>query len=183
MSRPDFTRREFLAGAGAALALGCLPRGRWLPHVVCVNVDQLRKREADRLLTEVGALAASGGVAFDAMRTASPWTYPSVLSFLTGLLPQQHGADAHLFQRKLAHFDPAVPTLQKLLRAGGYYTAGFVTNPFLQTWNTFHHGFEHFGASFVGSQGNLRGFSKLVWKPDQMFSDSVNAGLPTAGWE
>ena len=52
--------------------------------------------------------------------------------------------------------------------------AGFVTNPFLHTWNAFHSGFEHFDASFVGSQGNRRGFGRAVWKPDRMFADSVN---------
>lgn len=181
MKAGELTRRDFLVGAGvgvgASLLPGCAPWWKAPPHVVCINVDQLRKNVADRDLKATGQLAADGGVVFEQMRSTAPWTYPSVLSFMSGLLPQQHGADGHMFDDHLSRFDPALPTLQKLLRTAGYHTAGFVTNPFLHTWNAFNSGFDHFDVSFVGSQGNLRGFPKLVWKPEKMFANSVNAAI------
>lgn len=115
------------------------------PNVVLVLVDQLRKDTADDWLSATGSLA-SKGIVFDQMRSAAPWTYPSVLSMMTGLYPQQHGADGHMHRKILSYFDSGVPTLQKILHAAGYRTAGFVTNPFLHTWNAFHEGFDHYDA-------------------------------------
>ena len=81
------------AGAAAALALtalGCSAAEPPRPNVVVVLIDQLRKDSSDRHLTRVNALAERG-VVFDEMRAVAPWTYPSVISLLSGLYPQQHG--------------------------------------------------------------------------------------------
>jgi len=149
---------------------------RQKPHVVCILVDQLRKDAADRWLERIGPIA-SRGVIFEQMRSVAPWTYPSVISMLSGLYPQQHGADGHMFKNVLATFERRVPLLQKTLRADGYETAAFITNPFLHTWNHFRMGFDHFDAHFIGSQGNIRGRGDLVWKPGTMFADSVNQAV------
>ena len=144
--------------------------------MVLVLVDQLRKDAADAWLTAVNRLAARG-VVFDRMRSVAPWTYPSVLSLASGLYPQQHGADGHLHAGILSHFDEAVPLLPAVVGDAGYRTAAFVTNPFLHTWNAFHRAFDHYDVSFVNSQGNLRGVDDLVWNPERMFGDTVNAAL------
>jgi arylsulfatase A-like enzyme len=179
-----------LAVSGTAsligLACGAEPSPREGTSVVLVLVDQLRKDAADRWMPQVAALARRG-VVFENLRSVAPWTYPSVISLFSGLYPQQHGADGHPYhdrvtlQRRrspqLTTFDPGIPLLQGLLKRAGYYTAGFVTNPFLQTWNPFHAGFDHYDIDgFVGSQGNLRGFPKLVWTRN-MFADSVNTAV------
>ena len=92
------TRREFMRGAAAAAALlatGCRTLATRPSNVVCVLIDQLRLDSADRYLEGVNALAQRG-VVFEGMRAAAPWTYPSIVSLLSGLYPQQHGADGHL---------------------------------------------------------------------------------------
>ena len=145
-------------------------------NVVLVLVDQLRKDSADRWMPRVGALADEG-IRFEKARSAAPWTYPSVVSMFSGLYPQQHGADGHpIGGTQLATFDDGVPLLPRRLRSAGFHTAGFVTNPFLQKWNPLHTAFDHYEVdAFIGSQGPLRGAPKLVWRPETMFADSVNA--------
>ena len=159
----------------AGLALGCSadpPR----PSVVCVLIDQLRKDSADRYLEQVNALARHG-VVLEEMRAVAPWTYPSVISLLSGLYPQQHGADGHPTEGRLKHFDPEVPLLQKRLRAAGFATAAFVTNPFLLDWNDFHRGFETFDGRFIRSQGNRQFKVPVFAKPTTMYANSVNLAV------
>jgi arylsulfatase A-like enzyme len=178
MPPPALTRRELLellAVSSLALPFCAAPR-RGGPSVVVVLVDELRKDASDLWLTGVNRLA-DGGVVFDGMRSVAPWTYPSVITLLSGLYPQQHGADGHLFGNILSHFDSAVPMLPAQLREVGYRTAAFVTNPFLLEWNAFHEGFGHFDGSFINSQGNRRGQDRLVWVPDTMFAETVNPAI------
>jgi arylsulfatase A-like enzyme len=163
------------AGAAAALALtalGCSAAEPPRPNVVVVLIDQLRKDSSDRHLTRVNALAERG-VVFDDMRAVAPWTYPSVISLLSGLYPQQHGADGHATEDRLTYFDPEVPLLQKRLQAAGYATAAFVTNSFLLDWNAFHQGFDTFDHHFIRTQGNRR-YPVPVFAMSSMFADSVN---------
>ena len=152
------------------------PRPDGRTHVVLVLVDQLRKDAADRWLDRVNDLAAEG-IVFDNARSVAPWTYPSVISLMSGLYPQQHGADGSLDSNVLSTFSEEVPLLQQALQRASWRTAAFVTNPFLQDWNPFHRGFDHFDASFVNSQGNRRGLAELVWRPETMFADTVNRAV------
>jgi arylsulfatase A-like enzyme len=176
--------------SGSAAACGAYEQDPATPSIVLVLVDQLRKDAADRWMPEVRALA-DRGVVVENMRAAAPWTYPSVISLFSGLYPQQHGANGEpVSGRRLATFDPRVPLLPAILSGRGrdvdpdaeplaprYYTAGFVTNPFLQRWHSFHEGFDHYAIDeFVGSMGNLRGFPGLAWT-SHMFADSVNRVL------
>jgi arylsulfatase A-like enzyme len=163
-------------GLLAGLAPACGGRAPEPPSIVLVLVDQLRKDAAMRWMPETRALA-EGGVVFDNMRAAAPWTYPSVISLFSGLYPQQHGANGEaLGGMRLTTFDPSLPLLPALLHAR-YYTAGFVTNPFLQRWNAVHAGFDHYAIDeFIGNQGNLRGLPRLAWTT-HMFSDTVNRVL------
>jgi len=162
--------------AACALALAACGAEPARPSVVLVLVDQLRHDAAERWLVETRALAENG-VRCEAMRAVAPWTYPSVISLFSGLYPQQHGANANQEGTLLATIDDAVPLLPRTLRAAGYHTAGFVTNPFLHESNRpVRAGFEHFDASFIGDQGMTRGHGELVWT-ERMFADTVNAAV------
>jgi arylsulfatase A-like enzyme len=161
-----------LAACGSA---GCHTDRPAPPNVVIVLIDQLRKGAADQFMTGVNA-AAKRGIVVEQMRSVAPWTYPSVVSLMSGLYPQQHGADGHLHENLLSRIDPGVPLLQQRLRDAGYATAAFITNPFLLDWNGFHVGFDTFDGSFIGSEGNRRG-DKSVWRPETMYSNAVNPAV------
>jgi arylsulfatase len=168
----DRTRRwTALAMLCASLLAGCESSAPPPPNIVLILVDQLRKDTADQHLAGVNRLAERGIVAHD-MRTPAPWTYPSVISLMSGLYPQQHGANGHLTEQTLTTFDASLPLLPRLLRDQGYATAGFVTNPFFQTFNAFHEGFDHYDISFIGDQANFVGL-RTVWT-ERMFANSVN---------
>ena len=172
------TRRTFIKGAVASTIFpsSC----SWRPlsdiNVVCVLVDQLRKDAVDLWAERINRIAEHG-IVFSQMRSVAPWTYPSIVSMFSGLYPQQHGADGELDVNRLSTFDRQVPLLQKILRTAGYRTAAFVTNPFLHTWNPFHEGFDSYDIHFINSQSNLVGLADLVWIPERMFANSVNASV------
>jgi arylsulfatase A-like enzyme len=169
-------RASFAVAAVVVLVVaGCGAPESSRPSVVLVVVDQLRKDASDRHLQQVNALAARG-VVVEEMRAAAPWTYPAVTSLLTGLYPQQHGADALRDESVLSHVDPGLPLVQKQLREAGFATAAFITNPFLLDWNALHTGFDEYDTRFVGSQGDRWGFPK-AWARATMFADNVNAAV------
>jgi arylsulfatase A-like enzyme len=161
--------------ACAAAWTACAPQPSPPSHVVLVLIDQLRHDAADRSLVQVGELA-SRGVVFEEMRSAAPWTYPSVVSLMSGLHPQQHGALLHPNGERFSRFDAAVPLLQQRLDALGWDTAAFVTNPYLFDWNPFHRGFDHFDAHFLAPGLESSGEARIAfeWSPETMFADSVN---------
>jgi len=154
--------------------VGCSGSSERRPHVVLILVDQLRADAVEPCMPETFALAQQG-VVLTHMRSAAPWTYPSVISLLSGLYPHQHGADASPAGDELSHISPEVPLLPRTLRAHGYHAAAFVTNPFLHGWNTaFQSSFDHCDASFIGDQGARRGHPELVWT-ERMFANTVNS--------
>jgi arylsulfatase A-like enzyme len=173
--------RRLLAASAALALVGCggaeAPARPSLlrPSVVLVLVDQLRADALERWMPETRALAERG-VRFEEMRAVAPWTYPSVISLLSGLYPQQHGADGSEDGKRMTVFSEAVPLLPRILGAAGYHTAGFVTNPFLHEWNPVHEAFEHYDASFIGNQGATRGHGQVVWT-ERMWADSVNPAV------
>jgi arylsulfatase A-like enzyme len=162
-----------LLAAAAPLLAGCGPEPA-RPSVVLVLVDQLRTDAAERWMPETNRLAR---VQCTEMRAVAPWTYPSVVSLFSGLYPHQHGANANQAGDLLTTIDDAVPLLPRTLRAAGYHTAAFVTNPFLHESNRpVRACFDHFDASFIGDQGMTRGHGEKVWS-DRMWADSVNPAV------
>jgi len=68
-----------------------------IDHVIIIAVDSMRWDHTSlagysRNTTPVLAEIAQRGVVFENAYTAAPWTYPSVVSILTGLYPSRHGA-------------------------------------------------------------------------------------------
>ncbi|UCF69330.1 MAG: sulfatase [Acidobacteriota bacterium] len=109
----------------APLAREILPER---PNVIVLLVDTLRadglgfggydKDTSPRL-----DAWASRGVVFDGATTPAGWTRPAVVSLFTGLNPASHGV-----QDKEHIVPDDLVTLAEVFRAGGYFTAAFVTN-------------------------------------------------------
>jgi arylsulfatase A-like enzyme len=98
------------------------------PDVVFILVDNLR---ADALaawggdpdlMPELNHLAADS-IVFTDVHADSSWTRPSVASFFTGLLPEEHGA-----RDRDEALDPRFTTLAERFQSLGYHTAAFVSN-------------------------------------------------------
>ena len=104
--------------------------GERLPDIVLVGVDTLERSRigcygAARTYTpNIDRLAAEGRL-YQRVTTACPWTKPSFGSIFTSLYPSQHGAEFVDSQ-----LPDDVDTLADVLRARGYFTAGFVRSPF-----------------------------------------------------
>ncbi|MGD8815578.1 MAG: sulfatase [Acidobacteriota bacterium] len=84
---------------------------------------------------------STGGRVFERAYATSPWTLPSFGSILTGRLPTAHAAGIKAdglapgvdvaTTRSFVTLAEGVPTVAEVLRAAGYATGAFVTNPFL----------------------------------------------------
>ena len=157
----------------ATALLACSQQASKPPTVVLVLVDELRKDSFDQWASRTRELASWGGVSFEQMRSVAPWTYPSVVSLLSGLYPQQHGADGEARANRLRRFSPELPLLQHLLGKAGYHTAAFVANPFLREWNPLHVGFDVYQSDFVRYVGNRRPLYPEFADPERMFSPSL----------
>ncbi|MFQ5697640.1 MAG: sulfatase [Myxococcota bacterium] len=101
--------------------------GAHAPAILLVTIDTCR---VDRIgaygyarahTPNLDALARTG-VRFQRAVTQSPWTTPSHVSILTGLLPTHHGVRVN--SMRLAR---QVPTLVDPLRSSGYVTGAFVS--------------------------------------------------------
>jgi len=121
-------------------------------NVLLITIDTLR---ADRLATFGGAPGltphldqlAAEGVAFATAIAQSPWTLPSIASIFTGLTPGGHGAGWSTNGLDLLARTPLgseVWTFVKALKACGYLTQAFVTNPYLSMRYGFGAGFDRF---------------------------------------
>jgi arylsulfatase A-like enzyme len=100
-------------------------------HVSCYGYN----RETTPFLDQV----AREGVRFPHMIAAAPWTLPSHASLFTGLYPVTHGAtDENRF------LSPHRQTMAQHLKAAGYRTAAFCTNPWVSPETGFGSGFDAF---------------------------------------
>lgn len=101
-------------------------------HVILLVIDALRRSNLsvygyERKTTPFLEDYSETGVVFDFAVAASPWTYPSVASILTGLYPHKHGAG--LFKKLREWLDSDlfnlyqdVRTLPEILSMQGYTT-------------------------------------------------------------
>ena len=139
-------------------------------NIVFIVVDTLR---ADALGTD--SVHATMPLLGEQMRQAlvftdvqanSGWTKPSVASFFTGLLPEQHGA----VSGSLLHDDSQ--TLAEILETGGYRTAAFVANSaVLSADQGFDQGFDVYRELTEPGQPYARG---------EAVTESVRTWLSTA---
>src|SRR5262245_43048626 len=121
----------FLCGSGSVLG-ACAgdepakPKGQ--PNLLLISIDTLRpdqlgcygnERETSPTLDSI----AAGGVLYEDVTSASPWTLPSHASILTGRYPSRHGVKDHVNRLR-----KGVPTLASVLRGKGYATKAVVNS-------------------------------------------------------
>ena len=148
--------------------VGPVPAGDALPapaprvNVIVYLIDALR---ADRLgaygqtapLTPSIDAFAARALVFEDTIAQSSWTKPTVASLFTGMQPPAHG----VLLREHALPQRAV-TLAEILRAAGYRTAGFSTNPFVSRSFGLDQGFLEFTYLDSGRDGVRHAFSDEV---------------------
>jgi membrane-anchored protein YejM (alkaline phosphatase superfamily) len=158
-----------LASQGMPLCLAAstseaAPEKAKLPNVVVVMIDTLRadhtSLESYPLDTTPGiARIAARGMTFRRHFSNAPWTRPSIASILTGLLPPSHGAQWGDHSRSEGEVDllpDAFDTLPELLRAHGYETHAFVTNPTVSASLGYAQGFDRFELGENTLEGDRR---------------------------
>jgi arylsulfatase len=132
---------ERLRLAGLALALAACSGGQ-APHIVLVTADALR---ADHLSLfgyprdtspTIDAFAREANVFAQAI-SVIPKTAPSFATAFTGRHPEEHGVRSNF-----AALPAELPLLSERLRAAGYRTAAFVSNPALTEAKGFARGFD-----------------------------------------
>lgn len=88
---------------------------------------------------------AAEGFCFRNALAPSSWTKPSVASLMTGLYPGRHGTVGGVdFLEGLSFLDPDHTCLAESMKAAGYATAAFVTNPHIISFYNFDQGFDDF---------------------------------------
>ncbi|MCB1054110.1 MAG: sulfatase, partial [Acidobacteria bacterium] len=95
------------------------------PPIVLITLDTTRRDALspygeDPRLTPVLDRFAQEATVFERAYSAAPWTLPSHASIMTGLYPSHHGAGV-----SAQFLASGFPTLASVLRAHGYFTAGF----------------------------------------------------------
>jgi len=141
------------------------------PNLVLVTIDTLRHDHLqlygyERPTAPHLAVLARGGTVFEAAVAQAPETLHSLASLMTGLYP--HVLDKEFEDRGQAgaFIGSAFHTLAERLAAGGYDTAGFVSNLYLKQENGFGQGFRHFddrsGMFWWGPKGRWKRAEHVV---------------------
>ena len=148
------SRDPHVEGSGPCRELRGAAREPRVPIVLVVN-DTMRR---DRLgiyggpaQTPTFDAFARDNLRFNAAYTQAPWTRPAMASLFTGLLPSQHGVGMEQGEeRKTPRALAAdITTLAETLRAAGYRTAAFVSNPWMETKFGFDQGFDVYDTSLA----------------------------------
>jgi arylsulfatase A-like enzyme len=111
------------------------------PNVLLIGVDTLRADHvgclgyAKNTTPTLDKLAREGVLCTRTMST-SGWTLPSVMSVMTALYPEVH--QVYTYKKRLPQ---EITTLAKVLKAGGYTTVGFISNPLVHSQYGFSEGF------------------------------------------
>ena len=141
------------------------------PNLVLVTIDTLRHDHLqlygyERPTAPHLAVLARGGTVFEAAVAQAPETLHSLASLMTGLYP--HVLDKEFEDRGQAgsFIGSGFHTLAERLAAGGYDTAGFVSNLYLKQENGFGQGFRHFddrsGMFWWGPKGRWKRAEHVV---------------------
>jgi arylsulfatase A-like enzyme len=170
-------RRDFLKIAGATA--GTLALEPWLshstrrplqvsaaaprPNIVLIVADALCSNHLSTYgysrttSPNVTGWIASQGVTFQQATSAATWTFPANASIMTGRSPAQFGAtwDA-----------PGIPAdvtvLAEYLHAAGYFTAAFVSAPFVRGRYGFSRGFDVYDDTAAPSSTSVQGMAAQV---------------------
>jgi arylsulfatase A-like enzyme len=112
------------------------------PNLLLITVDTLRPDRLECYGGEPGVGAAicalaEHGTRFQWAIAAAPYTGPSIASILTSRYPADHGVT----QSALSYLREANVTVAEALRAAGYLTAAFVSNPVVDKSRSLDQGF------------------------------------------
>lgn len=133
------------------------------PNLLLVTVDTLR---ADRLACYGGepgvgeflCSLADEGTRFEWAFATAPYTAPSIASVLSGLYPSVHGVR----QSAVTYLRDEVETFPELLRAAGYQTAAFISNPMLERSRQLNQGFDVYDQRMSREERNRPGIVERV---------------------
>jgi arylsulfatase A-like enzyme len=120
---------------------------------------------------------AREGLLFEQAVTQAPWTKPSIATLFTSLYPTQHHVVTHPKGQERANqelsrhpvetdvLSPSLTTLAEVMQAGGWHTAAFIANPWLDRRFGFAQGFEVYEDSFAafGTPGTAVSRAALAW--------------------
>ena len=108
--------------------------------VLLISIDSVRADALtfrDPVATPRMTAFAQAGTVFTRAISGSSWTLPAHAEMFTGNPPLLHGV-----QYDDIAIDPLMPTLPELMRANGYFTAGFWTGWYLASEYGFSRGFD-----------------------------------------
>lgn len=119
------------------------------PHLILISIDTLRADHLEtygyeRRTSPNFARLSREGIVFEAARSQSSWTLPSLASLHTSLYPVEHGA----LTMEGSVGDELV-TIAEVLRDSGYRTAAVVSHLFADAQHGFAQGFGSFDETQV----------------------------------
>ncbi|UCE48096.1 MAG: sulfatase, partial [Phycisphaerales bacterium] len=131
-----------------------------LPNVLLIGIETLRADHVgylgyDRDTTPTLDRLAHEGVSCTRTLSTSGWTLPSVMSVMTSLYPDVHRT--YTYEHRLSE---EITTLAEVLRANGYTTVGFVSNPVLDGRYGFSDGFDFYDDFTVSLDAGLDIFER-----------------------
>ena len=140
-----------------------------IPRVLLITVDTLRRDAVSAYNPDapptpnIDSLAIEG-VRFTQAYGPSPWTLPSVASFMTGVTPDVHGVTT-----PTSIVSEDFTTLAEHFAEGGYATAAFGTNHFLRDQTNLNQGFDRYDFYPKPSTGETRSLGgklarRLIYK-------------------
>jgi arylsulfatase A-like enzyme len=148
-------RRVVAVCVGAiGLVAGCGGSPRLPPNLLLITIDTLR---ADRLTCYAGPAGAGAricalfehGIRYRWAFATAPSTAPSIVSLLTSRYPADHGVTQSMATSLGSH-----RTIAEHLRAAGYTTAAFVSNPVLDSRRKLARGFEVYDQQMTRRERN-----------------------------
>jgi arylsulfatase A-like enzyme len=138
-------RRAWLAPLALFAVLAACGRGEERAHnVILISIDTLRPDHLgcygyDRDTSPSIDALAKGGVLFEDVTAASPWTLPSHATMFTGMYPSRHGVKDHVNR-----LSDEIPTLATRLGRRGFRTMAVVNSHNLSERFGLDQGFEEF---------------------------------------
>jgi arylsulfatase A-like enzyme len=118
------------------------------PNILFIVWDTVRAKDVgtfadDGIPTPNLDRLAGQGIVYERAIAPSSWTLPSHASMFTGRFPNELSADW------ATPLDEEEPAIAELLMKEGYYTAGFVANPYCGHASGINRGFIHYEADEV----------------------------------